>query len=60
MRSRVDFPQPDGPTKTTNSPRFDLQIDAFDDFDRAEGFSYAAQLDDAHPFTAPMVMPRMK
>ena len=31
MRSSVDLPQPDGPTKTANSPGIDGEIDAVDD-----------------------------
>ena len=27
MRSSVDLPQPEGPTKTTNSPSFTVEID---------------------------------
>ena len=27
MRSRVDFPQPDGPTKTQKSPSSTVEID---------------------------------
>jgi hypothetical protein len=38
-RSSVDLPQPEGPTKTTNSPLLDLQVDALDDAQFAEGFS---------------------
>ena len=30
MRSSVDLPQPDGPTKTTNSLRLIVEIDALD------------------------------
>ena len=36
MRSSVDLPQPEGPTKTTNSPSVDLEVDAVDDLDLAE------------------------
>ncbi len=36
IRSSVDLPQPDGPTKTTNSPSLDLEIDALDDVDAGE------------------------
>ena len=38
MRSSVDLPQPDGPTKTTNSPSFTVEVDVVQDLDRAEGF----------------------
>ncbi len=31
MRSRVDLPQPDGPTSTTNSPSLDPQVDVDQD-----------------------------
>ena len=27
-RSKVDLPQPEGPTKTMNSPDFDVEVDA--------------------------------
>ncbi len=33
MRSRVDLPQPEGPTSTRNSPDDDLEIDAVHHFD---------------------------
>ncbi len=36
MRRSVDLPQPDGPTKTTNSPSLILQIDVLDDGLRSE------------------------
>ena len=49
MRSRVDLPQPEGPTKTTNSPAVDVEIDALDHLDGAEGFAYTAQFQPAHP-----------
>ena len=32
MRSAVVFPQPDGPTNTTNSPVPDLEVEAGDGF----------------------------
>jgi hypothetical protein len=38
IRSSVDLPQPDGPTKTTNSPSGHVEIDAFDDVEIAKGF----------------------
>ena len=37
MRSSVDLPQPDGPTKTANSPRSISMRDAVDDLGGAEG-----------------------
>ena len=39
MRSSVDLPQPDGPTKTMNSPCLDIQIDAVQNIHRAVGFA---------------------
>ena len=33
MRSSVDFPQPEGPTKTTNSLLLIVEIDTLDDFE---------------------------
>ena len=36
MASRVDLPQPDGPTSATNSPVRRLEVDALEDLDRAE------------------------
>ena len=33
MRSVVDFPQPDGPTSTMNSPSRDVEVDAVHDLD---------------------------
>ena len=34
IRSSVDLPQPEGPTKTTNSLGVDVEVDALDDVDR--------------------------
>ena len=42
IRSRVDLPQPEGPTKTTNSLRLDVEVDALDHLERAERFSDTA------------------
>ena len=57
MRSSVDLPQPDGPTKTTNSPSSIVEVDALDDLGRlAEGLLDAVQLDARHdvtPFLSP-------
>ena len=36
VRSSVDLPQPEGPTKTTNSPSSDLQIDVVQHVDGAD------------------------
>ena len=47
-RSSVDFPQPEGPTKTTNSPSLDLEVDALDDLRRAEGFADVPESDISH------------
>ena len=48
MRSSVDLPQPDGPTKTTNSPFGDRQVDAVDDLDVAERFPDISQFKTGH------------
>ena len=41
MRSSVDLPQPDGPTKTTNSPSSTVKVDVVQDLGRAEGLGDA-------------------
>ena len=64
--SSVDFPQPDGPSSTRNSPPRDLEVELLEHLHGAE-----RQLDGAdrnvlafadrghhHPFTAPAAMPR--
>ena len=43
MRSRVDFPQPDGPTNTQNAPSVDLQVNAVDDLHVAIPLDHAVQ-----------------
>ena len=48
MRSSVDLPQPDGPTKTMNSRSFDLEVDALDDFQGAEGLLDVLKFDMGH------------
>ena len=35
IRSSVDFPQPEGPTKTTNSLVIDLEINVLDHLERS-------------------------
>ena len=62
IRSMVDLPHPEGPTRTTNSPCSDLQIDAVDGDHRAEALRNAMQGKLCHrqPFTAPIVIPLMK
>ena len=44
MRSSVDLPQPDGPTKTHELAVRHLEVDAVDDVDGAEGLVDAAKL----------------
>ena len=48
MRSRVDLPQPDGPTRTTNSPSAMSTLTPCKIFDRAERFPHVADLDRRH------------
>ena len=48
MRSSVDLPQPDGPTRTTNSPSAMSIVDAVDDLRRAEGLADVADLNSSH------------
>ncbi len=57
-RSKVDLPQPDGPTKTTNSPLLDREIGIGNDDDVAEALPHILENDRAHYFTAPNVRPR--
>ena len=60
-RSSVDLPQPDGPTKTQNSPCGDGEVDVLDDVrpapkrlvDASRGSTSAM----VYPFTAPAVRP---
>ena len=47
-RSRVDLPQPEGPTKTTNSPSRMSQIDAVDDLCAAKRLAHPSQDDFGH------------
>ena len=42
MRSSVDLPQPDGPTKTHELAVVDLEVDALDDLDVAEALADVA------------------
>ena len=62
VRSMVDLPQPEGPTKTTNSPCSMSEVDAVDGEHRTEALGDAFQYETRHrqPFTAPIVMPLMK
>ena len=39
IASRVDLPQPDGPTSAMNSPCLRLEIDALQHLDRAEALA---------------------
>ncbi len=48
MRRSVDFPHPDGPTKTVNEPRFDREVDAVNDFDRLEALADPSELKPGH------------
>ncbi len=48
MRSSVDFPQPDGPTKTTNSPSRHVEVDVVDHLDRSERFGHLAEAQIRH------------
>ena len=64
IRSRVDLPQPEGPTKTHELAILDCQVDALDDLDVAIGLVELVQRDGRHArvplpyFTAPKVRPR--
>ena len=65
MASRVDLPQPDGPTSATNSPVPRLEVDALEHLDRAEALAQAADGQGRHVdapchLTAPWVRPRTK
>jgi hypothetical protein len=42
------LPLPEGPTKMTNSPSADVEIDVADDVDRAERLFHVLELDDGH------------
>ena len=48
-RSSVDLPQPEGPTKTMNSPWLMGEVDAFDGAVFAKEFFDAAQLEGRPP-----------
>ena len=43
IRSSVDLPQPEGPTKTTNSPSLDVEVGAMDDLEDAEALDDIAE-----------------
>ena len=45
MRSSVDLPQPEGPTKTHELAVLDLEVDVVQDLDGAEGLGDAAKGD---------------
>ena len=66
MASSVDFPQPEGPTRTTNSPVCDLEVDALQHLHRAETLAEFLTVSDAIVLpaalylTAPCVRPRTK
>ena len=61
-RSSVDLPQPDGPTKTTNSPSSMSRSRGGNDVDVAEALGHLLEYDASHDllpyFTAPKVRPR--
>ena len=44
MASRVDLPQPDGPTSAMNSPVLASRFDALEDLDRAEALVQAREM----------------
>ena len=48
MRSRVDLPQPDGPTNTQNSPSSIDQGDVVDDLGRPEALVDLLQFNARH------------
>ena len=48
MRSSVDLPQPDGPTKHDELAVLHVEVDVVDDLDPAEGFADAAQAQIRH------------
>ena len=59
--SRVDLPQPDGPSRTRNSPCSTSSRQAVEHPHRPEGDGDVADGDRAHgaqPLTAPAAMPR--
>ena len=62
VRSMVDLPQPEGPTKHTELPVFDLEVDAVDGEHRTEALGNSFQYETRHrqPLTAPIVIPLMK
>jgi hypothetical protein len=56
MRSSVDFPQPEGPTKRAHEDDelavLDFQIDAADHLHRAEALHHALQFEARHHATS--------
>ena len=60
--SRVDLPQPDGPSSTMNSPSLDVEIEVLQDRDGPKlsdrSLTETLVVHCAHPFTAPAAMPR--
>ena len=48
MLSRVDLPQPDGPTRTRNSPSLERDVDALEDLDAAEALAQAVDFEERH------------
>ncbi len=57
MRSRVDFPQPDGPTKTTNSPSSMSRLISFDTTTSPQAFVTFLSCTLAMPFSLPSLQP---
>ena len=46
--SRVDLPQPDGPTSTRKPPFSSVEVDALEDLDRAEALLQAGDFQKGH------------
>ena len=63
MLSSVDFPQPDGPSRTMNSPLSMVEVDALEHVHGAEPLVQPIDAQRRHAvsyFIAPAVSPRMK
>ena len=60
--SSVDLPQPDGPSRTMNSPSVDVEVEVLQDLRRWPKVTREVADRDAapssQPFTAPAAMPR--
>ena len=57
MRRVVVFPQPEGPKRTTNSPRFNRERHAIHSNYLSESFGYTTQIDKAHQYPPPWLCP---